>query len=98
MIFGINIDSGMILIWTSRRDDMNRYIVDVFDMNFNKIAKACFFNLVRDNLAQVVSGKLCIPSIENYQVELTKHVGRLSFSNIPDRLNVYKISKEIRHR
>ena len=97
-IFGINIDRGIIYVWTSRRDDMNRYIVDVYDKNFNKIGKACYFNLVRDNLAQVVGGKLYIPSLENYHVELTKHVGRLSFFNIPDRLNVYIISKEIRRR
>ncbi len=98
MIFGINIDSGKIFIWTSKRDDMNRYVVDVFDMRFNKIGKSCYFNFVRDNLAQIVGGKLYIPSIENYQVELTKHLGRLGFTNIPDRLNVYEISKEIRRR
>jgi len=94
-IFGINIDCGLTYVWTSRRDEMNRYIVDVYNKNFNKIGKACYFNLVRDNLAQVIGGKLYIPSLENYHQELTKRVGRLSFFNIPDRLNIFMISKEI---
>lgn len=98
VIFGINIDGGKIFIWTSERDNMGRYIVDIFDMRFKKIGKTSYFNLIRDNLARIIGGKLYIPSIENYQVELVRNLGRLSLTNIPDHLNVYKISQEILQR
>lgn len=98
VIFGINIDGGKIFIWTSERDNMWRYIADIFDKRFNKIGKTSYFNLIRDNLARIVGGKLYIPSIENYQVELVRNLGRLSLTSIPDHLNVYKISQDILQR
>ncbi|MEM3489346.1 MAG: 6-bladed beta-propeller [Nitrososphaerota archaeon] len=98
VIFGINIDGGKVFIWTSERDNTGRYLVDIFDMGFNKIGKTSYFNLIRDNLARISGGKLYIPSIENYQVDLVRNLGRLSLTNIPDHLNVYKISQEILRR
>lgn len=98
IIFGINIDGGKIFIWTSERDDIGRYKVDIFDVRFNKIGKTSYFNFIRDNLARIVGGKLYIPSIENYQVELVRNLGRLGLTNIPDHLNVYRISREILQR
>ncbi len=49
-------------------------------------------------MARIVGGKLYIPSIENYQVELVKNLGRLGLTNVPEYLNVYKISREILKR
>lgn len=98
VIFGINIDGGKIFVWTSERDNTGRYIVDIFDMEFNKIGKTAYFNLIRDNLARISGGKLYIPSIENYQVDLIRNLGRLSLTNVPDHLNVYKISQDILRR
>lgn len=98
IIFGINIDGGKIFIWTSERDNIGRYIVDIFDMRFNKIGRTSYFNFIRDNFARIFGGKLYIPSIENYQVELVKNLGRLGLTNVPENLNVYKISREILQR
>ncbi len=76
-------------------DNIGRYIVDIFDMRFNKIGRTSYFNFIRNNFARIVGGKLYIPSTENYQVELVKNLGRLGLTNIPENLNVYKISREI---
>ncbi|MDI6845542.1 MAG: hypothetical protein QME28_05320 [Candidatus Saccharicenans sp.] len=49
-------------------------------------------------MARIVGRKLYIPSIENYQVELVKKLGRLGLTDVPENLNVYKISREILKR
>ncbi len=98
VIFGINVDGGKIFIWTSERDNIGRYMVDIFDRRFNKIGRTSYFNYIRSNFARIVGGKLYIPSIENYQLELVKNLGRLGLTNVPEYLNVYKISREILKR
>jgi len=94
VIFGINIDEGLMYLWTSRRNGA-MYIIDVYDLNFSKVGTACYFNSIRENLAQILDGKLYIPSIENYDPRVADDLGRLALSNAPERLNVYMISKEI---
>ncbi|MHA1919666.1 MAG: 6-bladed beta-propeller [Promethearchaeota archaeon] len=97
VIFGINIDQGLMYVWTSRRNGA-MYIIDVYDLNFCKVGTACYFNLIRENLAQILNGKLYIPSIENYDPRVTDYLGKLGLSNAPEQLNVYMISKEIMSR
>jgi WD40 repeat protein len=97
-IFGVDIDGGLIYVWTSERDDKARYIVDVYDKDFKRIGQACYFNMVRENAARIMGGKLYIPSIENYDTNLTMKVGPLIYLNFPERLNAYPIAKEIRER
>jgi len=97
-IFGVDIDGGLIYIWTSERDDKARYIIDVYDRDFKRIGQACYFNMVRENAARIMGGKLYIPSIENYDTNLTRKVGLLIYLNFPERLNAYPIAKEIRER
>lgn len=94
-IFGINIDGGAIYVWTSRQDEMKRFIIDVYDMKFNRKCRSCYFNWIRQNLAQIVKNKLYIPSIENENIQLTKKVGRFTLLNFNDQLNVYAVSKEL---
>ncbi|HEK86199.1 MAG: 6-bladed beta-propeller [Minisyncoccia bacterium] len=94
-IFGINIDSNLIYVWTSEMDEQRRYIIDIYDRNFKKKAKACYFNFIKDNVAKIIDGKLYIPRIENYDLQVTKNLGRFSFFNSPDHLQVYAISKNI---
>lgn len=91
VVFGLNIDQGRIFVWTSERDSLNRYIVDIYDLNFRKLGRACYFNMIRGNLAQIVGGKLYIPSIENYDVKVTGQLGRISLFNVPERLNIYPV-------
>jgi len=97
-IFGVNIDGGLIYVWTAERDDKARYIVDVYDKDFKRIGQACYFNMIRENAATIIDGKLYIPSIENYDTKLTKKVGPLAFLNIPDRLNAYPVTKMIQEQ
>jgi len=92
-IFGLNIDDGKIYVWTGQRDDKKRYIVDVYDLNFSQLGQACYFNFIRNNIAQIADGRLYIPSIENYDIKVMKHLGRLCLSNMPDKLNVYPINE-----
>jgi hypothetical protein len=92
-IFGLNIDDGKIYVWTGQRDDKKRYIVDVYDLNFSQLGQASYFNFIRNNIAQIADGRLYIPSIENYDIKVMKHLGRLCLSNMPDKLNVYPINE-----
>ena len=78
-------------IWTSARDEFSRYTVDIYDKGLNWRANACYFNLIRENVAEIINKKLYIPSLENYEVEKTKRVGRLGFLNETSCLNVYSI-------
>lgn len=87
-IFGINIDGDSIYIWTSARDEFARYIVDLYDKNLNWRGNGCYFNLIRENVAEVINKRLYIPSLENYEVEKTSKVGRLGFLNETRCLNV----------
>lgn len=91
IIFGINIDHDTTYIWTSARDELSRYIVYMYDENLNLKGKACYFNLIRENVAEIINKRLYIPSLENYEVEKTRKVGRLGFLNETSRLNVYSI-------
>ncbi|MBC7362398.1 MAG: hypothetical protein H5U06_08970 [Candidatus Aminicenantes bacterium] len=94
-IFGINLDGGLIYVWTSEMDEQRRYVIDIYDRNFKKRGQACYFNFVKDNVAKIIDGKLYIPRIENYDLQITKSLGRFSFFNEPDHLCVYAISKNI---
>jgi len=91
-VFGVNLDQGRIYVWTWERDGMSRYIVDIYDMNFDLVGHACYFNWVRRNLARIRNGRLYIPSIENTNAQLARQAGRLGRLNIPDQFNVYAIS------
>jgi hypothetical protein len=94
-IFGINIEGDTIYVWTSKQDEMKRFLIDVYDIKFNRRCRSCYFNWMGRNLAQIVKGKLYIPSIENENIQLTKHVGRFTMLNYADQLKVYAISKEL---
>jgi len=94
-IFGINIDDDFIYVWTSEMDEQRRYIINIYDRNFKKRGQACYFNFVKDNVAKIIEKKLYIPRIENYDLKITKNLGRFSFFNVPDHLCVYEISKNI---
>jgi len=91
-IFGLNIDRGRIYVWTGQRDAKKRYIVDVYDLNFNQLGEACYFNFIKHNLAQIIDGRLYIAYIENYDLEVMNQLGRLWLSNTADRLNVYQVN------
>ncbi len=91
-IFGLNIDRGRIYVWTGQRDAKKRYIVDIYDLNFNQLGEACYFNFIKHNLAQIIDGRLYIAYIENYDLEVMNHLGRLCLSNTADRLNVYQVN------
>lgn len=97
VIFGINIDQGLMYIWTSKRNGA-MYIIDVYDLDFSRVGNACYFNSIRRNLAQIIDGKLYIPSIENYDPRETDSLGKLGLTNAPEQLNVYTISKKIMSR
>jgi len=94
-IFGVNIDGDTIYVWTSKQDEMKRFIIDVYDMRFKRKCRSCYFNSVRHNMAQIMDGKLYIPSIENENIQVTKNAGRFTMLNFNDQLNVYAISKHI---
>ena len=94
-IFGINIDGDTIYVWSSKQDKMKRLLIDVYDLKFNWRYRSCYFNWMGRNLAQIVKGKLYIPSIENENIQLTKDVGRFSMLNYAEQLNVYAISREL---
>jgi len=91
-IFGLNIDGAKIYVWTGLRDAKKRYIVDIYDLNFKQLGQACYFNFIRNNIAQIEGGRLYIPSIENYDIKVMNQLGRLCLSNTADRLNVYPIN------
>jgi hypothetical protein len=91
IIFGINIDHDTTYIWTSARDEISRYIIDIYDKSLNWKGKACYFNLIRENVAEIINKRLYIPSLENYEAEKTRKVGRLGFLNETSCLNVYSI-------
>jgi len=97
-IFGINIDGNLIYVWTSEMDEQRRYIIDIYDRNFKKRGQACYFNRIKDNVAKIIDGKLYIPRIENYDLQITKRLGKFIFFNSPDHLCVYAISKSILRR
>jgi WD40 repeat protein len=94
-IFGVNIDGDTIYVWTSKQDEMKRFMIDVYDMKFNRRCQSSYFNWIKQNLAQIVKGKLHIPSVENENIQLTKNVGRFTVLNFNDQLNVYTISKQL---
>jgi hypothetical protein len=96
-IFGINIDRDTIYVWTSKQDEMKRFIIDVYDMSFNRKCRSCYFNSIRHNMAQMIKGRLYIPSIENENIQVTKNAGRLTMLNFADQLNVYAISNKLRN-
>lgn len=91
VVFGLNIDRDRLYVWTSERDNLNRYVIDIFDLNFRKRGRASYFNWIKRNLAQIVGGRLYIPNIENYDINLTRQLGRLSLFNPPEKLNVYPV-------
>jgi len=95
-VFGINVDLNTIYAWTSKQDQLKRFFIDIYDMNFQKIGSSCYFNYIRHNLAQIINGKLYIPGIENDNIQVTKKAGRLTMLNFSDQLNVYAISTKIR--
>lgn len=97
-IFGVNIDGETIYVWTSKQDEMKRFMIDVYDMKFNRRCRSCYFNWIKQNLAQIVKGKLYIPSIENENIQFIKHVGRFTMLNYNDQLNVYAISSKLSSR
>jgi len=93
VIFGINIDNGLVYVWTSERDSRGRYMIDIYNMKFESIGRACYFNFVKDNVAEIIDGKLYITSIENYEAGIVDSLGRFTFLNSPDHLNAYRISR-----
>ncbi|MCX6563462.1 MAG: hypothetical protein NTU60_07640 [Candidatus Aminicenantes bacterium] len=97
-IFGINIDRDTIYVWTSKQDEMKRFMIDVYDMSFKKKSRSCYFNSIRHNMAQMIKGRLYIPSIENENIQVTKNAGRFTMLNFADQLNVYAISNKLRNR
>lgn len=70
---------------------MGRYIVDIYDLNFKMIGEAFFFNWIRRNLAQIVDGKLYIPSIDNYDGNIMRRLGGLCLSIVAEKLNISPI-------
>ncbi|MCR4409769.1 MAG: hypothetical protein NUW11_05695 [Candidatus Saccharicenans sp.] len=91
-VFGLNVDRGRLYVWTSQRESrLNRYIVDIYDPDFQRLGRACYFNWIKMNLARIVNARLYIPSIENYDTSLVRKLGRMGLTNVPEKLNVYQI-------
>ena len=71
-----------------------RYIIDVYDIDFNYIFKTSYYNSMIYNIAKIKNRKLYMLNIESDDTELKKQIGRFSVFNIPYKLNVYKITNE----
>lgn len=94
-IFGINIDGKKIYIWTSNQDAERKYIIEIFDMNFNPICTSSYYNYLPENYAFIKNNKFYIKNIESDNPELKKRIGRFGIFNVAYKINVYQISKEI---
>ncbi len=71
-------------------DGSDRFIVDIYDKGSVPKGRACYYNFVRDNMAEIINGSLYLQAIENRNIDMIRNVGRLSVHNIADRLNVYR--------
>jgi hypothetical protein len=89
-IFGISVDGDKIFIWTSNRDRECRFLIDIYDLNFNYLGKASFYNNLKKNLAFFRNGFSYSLNIGSEDISFKKMLGRLAFYNMPYKVLCYK--------
>lgn len=94
-IFGINIDGNRIYIWTSVQDKEKKYIVDVYDFDFNHKCTTSYYNSISYNFAFISGKKFFIPNIGSDSMEIKEAVGCFGMFNTPHRIDVFQISNDI---
>jgi len=94
-LFGINIDGNCIYLWCTEQDEERKYLVDVYDLNFNYKCSTSHYNNIGNNLVVIKHQILYIPNIESESKEIRNSIGRLGIFNNPFKLSAYKISSEI---
>lgn len=94
-IFGIHIDGNRIYIWTSNQDTEKKYLVDVYDLNFEYLCTTAHYNILGSNLAAIKNQRLYIPNIGSDNIDLKTAVGRFGNFNIPYKIEVFRISGKV---
>jgi hypothetical protein len=91
-VFGININNDKVLVWTSNQDKDFKYIIDIYDLNFNYIGSGSYYNYLPKNMLTAMNNKFYVPNIAPDNLEITEKIGRLSLFNIPYKLLAYEIT------
>ena len=90
-VFGIDILEDDIYVWTSHQDKEGKFIIDIYDKDFNKKAKSSFYNHIRFKVAQIQKNKLYTLNIGSDDKELKNKVGLISGYNTPCKVLVYPL-------
>jgi hypothetical protein len=91
-VFGIDVLENDIYVWTSHQDNEGKFIIDIYDKNFNKKAKSSFYNSIRFKLAKIQNNKLYTLNIGSDDKELKNKLGIISSFDIPYKLLVYPLN------
>jgi len=91
-VFGININNDKVLIWTSNQDKDFKYIIDIYDLNFNYIGSGSYYNYLPRNMLTTMNNKFYFPNIAPDNSKTKKKIGRFSLFNIPYKLLAYEIT------
>ena len=90
-VFGININDDRVLVWTSNQDKDFKYIIDIYDLNFNYIGSGSYYNFLPRNMLTTMNNKFYVPNIAPDNLEINEKIGRLSLFDIPYKLLAYEI-------
>ncbi|MDH5386099.1 MAG: 6-bladed beta-propeller, partial [Candidatus Aminicenantes bacterium] len=89
-VFGININNDKVLVWTSNQDKDFKYIIDIYDLNFNYIGSGSYYNFLPRNMLTTMNNIFYVPNIAPDNLEIKEKIGRLSLFNIPYKLLAYE--------
>jgi len=90
-VFGVHVDGDRVYVWTSRQNPEKKYLLDIYDSNFNYIGTTAYYNSLGSNLAVIMDKNLYLPDLGTEDMGIKSYTGRLSIFNIPSRIDVYRL-------
>ncbi|MGE5342153.1 MAG: hypothetical protein ACM3SY_11820 [Candidatus Omnitrophota bacterium] len=91
-IFGIHVDGQRMYVWTSRKDKEKKFLIDVYDLNFQWIGQTSCYNSLLSPMVCIQSGRVVVPDIGTDDHDLKNAAGWLGLFNFPHKIDVYGIS------